>query len=432
MLVSFSVGNFLSFKTSQKLSLESESFKEMPDNQMVPFLFSSEYHLLKGIAIYGHNSYGKSNFIKSFHFIQRLIFNSFPNGQLKTEIDVKPFRLNTEMLDRPSEFEIIFIVRKTKYRYLVKLTGKEIVFEGLYYADAKIRENMLFERDFQKFKISKTWNKDATNIPEFFKAFAKSHILFLSVLLSQELMPRIDEIRKWLLSNIIIPDNYMETIEIAKAIYTDIQYRDLILKFIENADIGFKTIFDKVDSTVSKSGLEKGVLNMWFDKEIRNFKLFTNHSVYNSAYEPVGNDEFELQKDESAGTVKYFIISCFLAKAIRNRQIVWIDELDARFDSLLLELLVKLFHDPNINPANAQVIFTTHNTILLDNKLRRDQMFCVTKNKYGESKISRMHSSENPIRIGRSIEKEYRKGKLGGVSEKLRRDLGPTLFDDLD
>ena len=92
-------------------------------------------------------------------------------------------------------------------------------------------------------------------------------------------------------------------------------------------------------------------------------------------------------------------------------------------------MLVTSFHNPEINPINSQLIFTTHNTQLLDQKLRRDQMVIVEKNEWGESAIRRAHTTENPVRIGKSLEKEYRKGKLGGDSKKIRRDLGPTLFD---
>ena len=101
--------------------------------------------------------------------------------------------------------------------------------------------------------------------------------------------------------------------------------------------------------------------------------------------------------------------------------------MDARFDSSLLKMLVESFHDPDINPMNAQMIFTTHNTILLDKNLRRDQMFVVNKDDKGESQLMRMHSSKNPLRVGKSVEKEYRKGKVGGTSNKL---INRTLFDE--
>ena len=72
------------------------------------------------------------------------------------------------------------------------------------------------------------------------------------------------------------------------------------------------------------------------------------------------------------------------------------------------------------------MIFTTHNTVLLDKKLRRDQMVVIEKNDLGESSLERMHTSKKPIRVGKSVEKEYRKGKLGGVSKII---IEPGLFD---
>lgn len=165
---------------------------------------------------------------------------------------------------------------------------------------------------------------------------------------------------------------------------------------------------------------------MWYGKEIKNFDLYTNHKVFNDDKKEVGNVEFELQKDESAGSIKYFIIVSLLCYAIKNSQLIWVDELDARFHSSLLEMLIQSFHNPEINPINSQMIFTTHNTVLLDKKLRRDQMVVIEKNDLGESSLERMHTSKKPIRVGKSVEKEYRKGKLGGVSKII---IEPGLFD---
>ncbi len=430
MLVTFSIGNFLSFKDVQTLNLEPEALKDLPNNLHIPYLYNHETRLVKSVAIYGHNSYGKTNFLKGFQFLQALIFNSFANGQTKSDIEIEPFKLNSDSLDRPTLFEITFLVKEVKYRYKLVITQKYVVQEELHYAEARVRENYLFLRDGDEIKISKVWNKEANNKIEQATFFTKSHILFLSVLISQDI-PRIAEIAKWLSSNLIIPDSYLSEFSKARAIYSDASYRNLILKFIDKADIGFQTIFDKVNSYQRSTDLEKGLLNMWFDKEIKDFELYTQHKVYNDQKKEVGNVEFELQKNESSGSIKYFIIVCLISYAIKNSQVIWIDELDARFDSSLLEMLVKSYHDPEINPINSQMIFTTHNTVLLDKKLRRDQMVIVEKNEFGESSLRRMHSSKKPIRVGKSIEKDYRTGKLGGVSKKIASNLNRgLLFDD--
>lgn len=427
MLQSFSLGNFLSFKDVQTLSMIPEGLKEQKENLHIPYLYNHEERLLKSVALYGHNSHGKSNFIKGFQFFQNLLSRSFSDGQLKNTIETDPFIMNDSMLTKPSYFEICFIIRETKYRYTVTLNNKEIIKEELHYAEFKIRENYLFKREGQEILISKNWNKENDNKVQQVIFFTKPHILFLSALLSQEKISRIIDVSNWLNSTMIIPDDYMRELTKARSIYSNPEYKNLIQKFIKKADIGFTTIFDKVENfSKVRPHIEKGLINMWYEKEMRDFELYTNHDVFNDEKEWVRNIELELLKSESAGSVKYFIIVSLLAYAIKNSQLVLVDELDAKFHSILLEMLVESFHSPNINPMNSQMIFTTHNTILLDKKLRRDQMVIIEKNEWGESHIERMHTSKRPIRVGKSIEKEYRQGKMGGTSKNLN---SPELFD---
>lgn len=430
MLVSFSIGNYLSFKDIQTIDLNADSLKEFQTNLHIPYFYNKDERLLKSLAIYGHNSHGKSNIIKAFQFLHHLIFTSFSNGQLTNSIELDGFRLNTSMKGKPSFFELVFLIRDTKYKYRLLATSSNIIQEELYYSQAKIRDNYLFERRDREIKYSKQWNKENNNRIEGLAQFAKPHILFLSVLLSQENITSITDIGKWLGNNIVVPDIYINELKKAQSIYSNPDYTNLILKFISAADLGFTSIFDKLDRlNKSKPSLDKGLLNIAFDREIRDFELYTNHTVYNKDHEMVDKIEFELLKNESAGSIKYFIIVCLLAYAIKNSQLIWIDELDARFHSLLLEMLITSFHNPDINPINSQLVFTTHNTHLLDKKLRRDQVIVVEKNEWGESTIKKAHTIENPVRIGKSLEKEYRKGKIGGVSKKIQDNLGPTLFD---
>jgi AAA15 family ATPase/GTPase len=431
MLLKFSVGNYLSFKDIQTLSLEADSLKELPGNLHIPYHYSQDERVLKSVAVYGHNSHGKSNLVKAFQFFQSLIFNSFMEGQSRSSIRLERFRLNTEMANKPTFFEIQFLIRETRYTYRLLLTSDEILEEGLYYSQAKIRDNYLFERKEKGIKVSRQWSKDNNNNIESLVNFARPHILFISVLLSQLQVTCVSDIGKWLRDNTIVPDIYMQELSHARRIYSDPDYRSLISKFIEAGDLGFTTIFDKLEKIQKTRALEMGLLQIAYEKEIKDFQLYTSHDVFDKAHKYVDRSEFELIKDESAGSIKYFIIVCLLARAIKNSQLIWIDELDARFHGLLFEMLVTIFHNPAINPINAQLIFTTHSTNVLDKKMRRDQIVMIDKNEWGESSISRAHRTDKPIRIDKSLEKEYKKGNLGGISKKIKKDLGPTLFDDL-
>lgn len=432
MLINFSVGNYLSFKEIQTLDMTPDSLKEHQDYLHIPYLFDHKARLLKSVAIYGHNSHGKSNFLKAYQFFVNFIFSSFSFSRAEEVISVENFKLNSAFQNQPSYFEIIFYLRETKYRYGFKITSKKIVEEWLFYAEPKIRENYLFVRSEDGIKISKTWNKETENKIEQAYLFTKPHHLLLSVLIAQKNIPRTTEIDKWFRGNLIINQiSNDDQIKQAILIFSQLEYRDIVNKFIDKADLGFTTIIEKIDSHLNKRiSLDKEILEIWYDRELKDFELYTQHDTYNEVFKKEGTVLFEMLKSESSGSIKFFILSCLLSYAIKKGQLIIIDELDARFHSLLLLFLIIKYNDAKSNTLGSQLIFTSHNTILLDNKiLRRDQIVFVEKNIYGESSLKRMHTSKTPIRIDTSIEKDYIKGKLGGTSKNLKSANENLLFE---
>ena len=420
MLISFAFSNFLSFKDKQTLDLTPEPLRDFRNYLHTASLFDPNLRLLKTTAIYGHNNCGKSNLIKAFTFFTDLIFNSFSLGKNDNYIDFEPFRLNTYSHEQPTLFEIVFVLAETKYRYGFEIRRGQVLSEWLFYAEPKVRENYLFIRNGPEAKFSKLWNKISDNRVEQSILFTKSFHLLLSVLISQDNIPRIDVVEKWFRGNIVISDVSGEQYAgRAAMIMAQEDYRSLVNKFISSADLGFVGIQDKIKQQAGKS-LDQDLLNIWYRNEKINFELYSVHEIYDELYRKAGTLFFELLKSESSGTIKYFILSCYLAFAIRHGHLVIIDELDSKFHVLLLQFLVKTYNDGSINPAGSQLIFTTHNTALLSNKLfRRDQFLVVEKSDYGESSIRRLHMSDKPIRSDASLEKEYKRGRLGGVSLKV-------------
>ncbi|MGI8582789.1 MAG: AAA family ATPase [Chitinophagaceae bacterium] len=105
-----------------------------------------------------------------------------------------------------------------------------------------------------------------------------------------------------------------------------------------------------------------------------------------------------------------------MLSAIKNKEIIWADELDSKFHPLLFETIIKFFNSNKFNHRGAQLVFTSHNTHLLREKiLRRDQIFTVDKNEYGESSITGIHTTT--VRIDASHEKDYLSGKYGGIQK---------------
>lgn len=412
--------------------MTADSLKEHKENIHIPYFFDSDMRLLKSVAIYGHNSHGKSNFIRAYHFFTNFIFTSFTFGKTDNIIEVENFKLNTSTQNQPSYFEIIFLLKEIKYRYGFEITSKKVVSEWLFYAEPKIRENYLFIRSDQETKISKNWNKIAENRIEQAILFTKSTNLLLSVLISQENIPRIESISTWLSGNIIVTDtSAKEDLNKATLILLHTHYRSLVFKFLENADLGFVTIKEKIDNESNKRlSLDKELLNIWYAPELKYFELYTQHEIYDETYKKIETTFFELLKNESSGTIKYFTIACYLAYAIKQGQLILIDELDSKFHFLLLQFLIKTFNSSSINTLGSQMIFTTHNTILLNNKFfRRDQFMLVEKNEFGESILKRIHTAKTPVRGDILIEKEYTKGNIGGISKKLKPGDEQSSFD---
>lgn len=421
MIIEFSFANVFSFKNKQTISFQPEPLKELIEHLHIPYLYNPKEQVLKSLAVYGHNSHGKSNFLKAYDFFITFIRSSF--SQSKQFIPVEKFALNTSMQNQPSFFEIIFYIADTKYRYGFEVTINNVVAEWLFYAPFGKKENYLFNRFQQDFQISKVWNKEAHNKIELQSVpFAKSNILFLSVLIAQDVI-KIKEISEKLDASIIIRDlnNTNNLLAMATDIFSQEKYQAEILSFIQDADLGFTTIFDKIEKKLQdQNKYDKDFLNLFYAKEIKKFELYTKHDIFNDQLVKQNSIEFEMIKNESDGSIKFFIVSCLLVYAIKNQLFIWVDELDSRFHSDLLELLMKAYHNPKKNSIGSQMVFTTHNTILLNKKLRRDQVIIIEKNEFGESNIKKLHTKETPIRIDKSIEKEYRKGKLGGVSKKIK------------
>lgn len=431
MLLSFSVENYLSFRDKAVLELIPDALKEYPENLHTPILYDLNFKLLKSMSIYGHNSHGKSNFIKSYIFFQRLILHS-TDPNTSENIDVDNFRLNKATTQRPSSFEIIFLLQKTRYRYGFRVMPNQVIEEWLYYAEARVRENYLFHRVDQETKVSRIWQKEVASIVERSIHFTQKHQLLLSSLITARSIPQpVDQIASWLKGNVILADvSEEENLRRAMMILSVNEYRPLIQTLIDRADLGFISIQNKIDSlTTNKLAIDEEILKMWYKAELMEFSLYTRHNVYDSAHNKIDSVYFEFLKNESAGTLRFLVVACFLAYAIKKGQLILIDEIDSKFHSDLLQLLIQFYNDPAINVSGSQMIFTTHNTILLNNMLRRDQVMLIEKNEFGESTIKKAHSADNPIRLDASIEKEYRKGKLGGVSKKLREDNNQRSFD---
>jgi uncharacterized protein len=114
----------------------------------------------------------------------------------------------------------------------------------------------------------------------------------------------------------------------------------------------------------------------------------------------------------------------FFLSVLKSGKVLVIDELEASLHSTLCRFLINLFHNKKINRDGAQLIFSTHDTSLLDNDLfRRDQIWFMEKDKNNASKLYPL--TDFKPRPTEALEKGYLQGRYGALPF-----FGELIFDE--
>jgi len=107
-----------------------------------------------------------------------------------------------------------------------------------------------------------------------------------------------------------------------------------------------------------------------------------------------------------------------------NPNVYIIDELDRSLHTLLTRKLLELFLGEYSSSSRSQLLFTTHDLLLMDqNLLRRDEMWITDRNKDGSSNLISF-SEYKDVRYDKDIQKSYLQGRLGGIPHILVSDSG--------
>lgn len=394
MLLEFTVGNFLSFKDKKTFSLEAGSIKELKDN----VVHESGYKILRSAAIYGANSSGKSNFIKALDFMISTIKESSKLNSTD-KLKVKPFLLNTETLNKPSFFEILFTDSNKRYRYGFEIDNDKIVSEWLYVLNENSRkEELYFVREINGIGVADVF-EEAKGL----EIKTRENGLFLpladqfNIDIAKTIMQNISKI--YVRSGLEHGDSVFAT----NMMCDNDKDREILNTFIRKLDLGFENF-----NLENNEGIDFGN------------RLTTLHNVYDNKGHVVSKYEFKLSDQESSGTNKIFDLSGFVLLSIQLGLVLIIDELDSKLHPILTQEIIKLFNNPETNPRDAQLVFTTHDTNLLGaNLFRRDQIWFTEKDKIEATDLYSLleFKDENgkTVRNDRSFEADYIKGRYGAI-----------------
>jgi AAA15 family ATPase/GTPase len=420
MIIEFAVTNFRSIKDRQIMNFTTDGQignKQLVDNIALPEDRSYGNSLVKTTAIYGANASGKSNFLKALHALEVMVTNSDSFKLDKPISNYEPFKLDKTSLNAPTIFEIEFIAKdKKRYRYEIHFNKTTILKENLVVYELNKKATfptLIFNRTEEKkiewkeakdfslnpnqLLLSKAGTNDVLSLKEAYRFFSK--YLFYGAaqsVLFEEAMLKISE-----------------TLLSTKTSEND-KHKRLIVSMIQAADTGITNIFTH-DLDTSRLSLPEEMSDEEKNKILTRYKqrIKTVHPVYEKGVE-VGETIFDLS-EESTGTMKLVGLAGVVAQALEDGSVIIMDELDKNLHPLLTRMIIGLFHNPDLNRKNAQIILSTHDVSLIDSTLfRRDQIMIVDKNVAGQSSIKRLSDFTGISRV-KPLEKWYLAGMFNGV-----------------
>lgn len=409
MLVEFRVQNFRSLRNEQILSFVAAKDKSLADTNTIASGINAVPLLLRSSVVYGANASGKSNLIKALQYMRGVVVASAnkPPGQ---EYNIQPFRLDSESGNLPTTFETTFTINGVRYQYGFEMTSQRITKEFLLVYKS-FKPQKWFERTFDSKagRDNYTFSSSLTGQKSVWEKATRPNALFLSMaaqLNSESLRPVFD----WFTSKLII---FNEITPLNQGISVDMLRQHegnlAICNFLQAADISItdiEVVTRKVNSPSFHVDLLTGESKVSREKHEVNELKFVHKTNNDKAV-------FGL-RDESLGTQRLLFLTGPILNILQNGLMLIVDELDSSLHPSLVRRLVNLFHSAETNPKGAQLLFSTHDTSLLDTELfRRDQIWFTEKTQ--DNATSLYPLIEFSPRKHENLERGYLTGRYGAL-----------------
>lgn len=375
-------------------------------------------NLLRSAAIFGANASGKSNSLAALIYLKYIIISSIKNMP-GDKIIFDPFKLDKRCLSKPCKFDIEFISEGVRYNYGASFTDEEIIEEYLYYYPkgslAKVfeRKNGIYNFSINKAKQKRFSEETLKNVFYLASSSKRNYDLTIKAFkwFNEILTPISQQMRKSIVPTL-------------KLVEKDTNAKQTIVEVLRNADVGITNFKSKIEEVLYEDIPESvKTIESFHGKKGDVFKR-VDLSLFHKGTDENGNKieiPFEIE-NESDGTKIMFSLLGFWIDSLKRGLVLVIDELDCELHPLLCKYLIQMFNDPESNVHNAQLIFTAHNTYLMNSELlRRDQIWFTEKNSdIGNTEIYSL--LEYKQRQGANFEKCYLNGKYGAI---------PYIIEDL-
>lgn len=417
MLIAFSCKNFGSFRDQIVFSMEATSIKEYKEFNT----FTTQHGTyLKSSFIFGANASGKSNLFRAINFMKNMVNLSVFDDRLAGSNDHFQFLDNADK--SPTAFEMVFQVEGIVWTYGFELLKGKVTSEWL--VKKNKRSSKVFERteaSWKSINLFGEWKK-YDNLRE----HTRDNALFLSLAAMLNVNPAI-RIRNWFGDLLVYAhDDALSPGETIELIEENPDSKQDILLFLKKADFGIDDFDIKIEELDLPDDEKQRVLesdqfpiraektNMKVNVRRRKVELKTRHKIYDIEQHETGTVLLPFLKYQSTGTIKMFQLLGPILNTLSKGGVLIIDEIDSRLHPLLVRYIVSLFHSLDRNAKNGQLICNTHDALLLDEAIRRDQVWFMKKNSIGASELYSL-SDFHQIRKNDLILKKYLLGIFGAI-----------------
>jgi len=431
MLIRFSVENWMSFK--ENMTFSSIARRERQHCKRVPKVGNLNLDVLPVAAIYGVSSSGKTNLFKALYFTKGLIImGALPNS----EIPVEAFRLgHSRKLEQPTHFEFELLIGETIYVFSFSLNRTVIIEEKLVHISDGSQKR-LYHRKFGEPNFDSSLFSDKS-LQSAFKDTPENQ-LFLTHSVFQKI-------------NLFKPvyDWFKDTLELV-APNSRFELFDQIFDQRHPLYETINKLLAKIDNGISHLGVEEvpfenlvlpQPMKMKLMKELpecavvrlvgegindrivvgrKNGELISKKLVTYHLNSDGSETKFDMRQESESVQRIIDLLPAFLELSIaQSTKVFVIDEIDRSLDALLAKRLIQAYLSTCSHDSRSQLLLTTHNLLLMDQKLfRRDEMWITERNEKGISNAVPFAEYKN-VTSNKNFSKNSLQGWLSGIPRIL-------------
>lgn len=420
MLLHFSFENFRSFREEQLFSMVAiEDLRDHDDRLIV--VGKPKIEVLPVTAVFGGNAFGKSSFVEALQFVKNMILHP---AKPETQIAINPFFLDPKAKALPTSFELSMLSKESEYEIFIKLTSSEVIEEEI----STIKngsKRKIYHRGIKNY-ANKSLDPDG-KIKTVMEAAEKNALLISDPLLQK--MPQLNPVYKWFSETlqIVSPDANLMFCHDSENLFKKVG------KALNFLDTGIETVQETEISETEASSLKEKIAEIGMRAkpwEVACYKTTANDTftIRNKNGKTVAHSVKIVKEDhrskklklrtgaESRGTQRLLgiLLGYMHLDKPEQEKVIVIDDLDRSLHVGISHALVKYHLNSVDEKHRSQLIFTTHDVWLIDDRvLRDDEIWIIDKNHSGISSMTRLSDFEEN-KTGMTFQQLYRAGNLGG------------------